>query len=108
MTEPKETGGLGLKDLESFNLALLGKQVWRVITKPNLLMSQVLKGRYFPTSSFLQATCKQNDSWLWRSWIEARQLIAEGSSWQVGNGLSIKVWEDRWLEGEEGKNVTSR
>lgn len=52
LTEPKDSGGLGFKDLEAFNLALLGKQVWRVITKPNLLMYKVLKSRYFqgPTS----------------------------------------------------------
>lgn len=40
--------------------------------------------------------------------MEARQLIVEGSSWQVGNGLSINVWEDRWLREEGGRKVNSR
>lgn len=34
---------------------------------------------------------------LWKSWNEANNLIKEGSSWKVGNGCNIKVWEDNWL-----------
>ena len=44
MVAHKNADGLGFKDLEAFNKALLGKQVWRLLTKPNLLVSKVLKG----------------------------------------------------------------
>ena len=37
----KGRGGLGFRDLEILNLALLAKQIWRVITNPNLLVSKV-------------------------------------------------------------------
>lgn len=97
MTEPKETGGLGFKDLEAFNLALLAKQVWRIITKPNLLVSKVLKHKYFPHTSIFQASSKPRDSWLWKSWLGTTNMIREGSSWQVGNGKTIKIWEDKWI-----------
>ncbi|GER28512.1 endosomal targeting BRO1-like domain-containing protein [Striga asiatica] len=43
----KGEGGLGFKDLRTFTEALLMKQLWRVLIKPNLLMSRVIKGRYF-------------------------------------------------------------
>lgn len=43
--EAKETGELGFRDLEAFNMALLSKQVWRLIPKPNLLMSQVMRSK---------------------------------------------------------------
>lgn len=48
LIEAKKAGGLGFRDLEAFNTTLLGKQVWRLITKPNLLMARVLKCKYFP------------------------------------------------------------
>ena len=40
---PKDNGGLGFKDLMDFNTAMLGKQLWRLIEKPNTLFSRVLK-----------------------------------------------------------------
>ena len=37
----KEDGGLGFKDITDFNTAMLGKQLWRLIEKPNTLFSRV-------------------------------------------------------------------
>lgn len=75
MTYQKDQGGLGLKDLQAFNEVLLAKQVWRFITKPNILMSRQIKARYFLDTSIFKAKVKARDSWLWRSWAEVRNLI---------------------------------
>lgn len=44
MCKPKLQEGLGYRDLEKFNMALLTKQGWRIISNPNSLMERVLKG----------------------------------------------------------------
>lgn len=44
ISHPKCNGGMGFHDLEHFNLAMLGKQVWRLITTPHFLCAKVLKG----------------------------------------------------------------
>lgn len=55
----KDRGGLGFLDLYGFNIALLGKHVWKCITKPNALVSRVLKARYSPNCNILRANKSQ-------------------------------------------------
>ena len=39
----KDERGLGFKDITDFNTAMLGKQLWRLIEKPNTLFFAFLK-----------------------------------------------------------------
>lgn len=48
ITKSKSTSGLNFRDLRAANEALLAKQGWRLLHEPELLMSKVLKERYFP------------------------------------------------------------
>jgi predicted DNA-binding transcriptional regulator AlpA len=93
----KEEGGIGFRDLHAFNLALLAKQVWRLTQNSESLLYRVYKAKYFPSCSFLNAKIGSNPSFIWRSFLGARDLVKEGSKWKVGNGCSIRVWEDNWL-----------
>lgn len=40
----------------------------------------------------------QNPSYAWPSIWKAKSILAEGLVWQVGDGRSIKIWEDRWVQ----------
>lgn len=44
---PKEFGGLGLKELKKFNMAMLAEQGWRLLTEANPLVSAVMKSKYY-------------------------------------------------------------
>ncbi|GJU81545.1 reverse transcriptase domain-containing protein [Tanacetum coccineum] len=82
-----------------FNKALLAKQGWRLIKYPNSLMARVLKARYFPSSSFLDAKVRYRPSFVWRSICSAIRLINQGFAWNIGNGQSVDIWNDKWLSG---------
>lgn len=53
LCESKENGGLGFRDVEDFNQALLGKQAWRLMNDPTSLVARIFKGRYYAKTSFV-------------------------------------------------------
>ncbi|XP_033135982.1 uncharacterized protein LOC103841762 [Brassica rapa] len=76
---------------------MLGKQLWRLIEKPNTLFSRVFKGRYFRHVSPLEPIRSYSPSYGWRSIVSARSLVSKGLIKRVGTGSSISVWNDPWL-----------
>jgi hypothetical protein len=94
---PKKNGGMGFRDLESFNLALLAKQVWRLLLEPDSLCAKVLRARYFPDGNLLKAKLKSGSSFTWQSILAGLECFKRGYIWRVGDGSQIKIWDDCWL-----------
>ena len=100
---------MGFKDLEAFNQALVGKQVWRILTKPNLLVSKVLKAKYFPKESILNCKTPQDASRIWQGLMGERSLIDKDLIRRIGNGRSTSVWDHKWIpRSSTGKPTSSR
>ena len=97
---PKSMGGLGFRDLHCFNQALLAKQAWRLCQDNTSFLHLVLKARYYKGVDFLEARRGYNPSFTWRSIWGSKSLLLEGLKWCVGNGESIKVWDEAWILGE--------
>ncbi|XP_015956845.1 uncharacterized protein LOC107481144 [Arachis duranensis] len=97
MTRPRKEGGLGFKDLRIQNLALLGKQFWRLVTQPTSLLSKILRGKYFSNGNAITAEIGVLPSWGWRSILEGRKIVEKGLNWAVGTGENIRTFEDPWL-----------
>lgn len=93
----KKRGGMGFKDISSFNLAMLAKQAWRLTHQDHSLFYRVYKAWYFPNCSFLMVELGSNSSYVWWSLLAARDVIWEGSSWRVGDGQQIGVMSHKWL-----------
>lgn len=93
----KDEGGLGFKDLLAFNVAMLGKQAWRISQQPNSLLSRLMKGLYYPNCDFWKAGNGSRPSWGWRSIVVGMDSISPNVMWSVGNGQQILVREDKWL-----------
>lgn len=108
LCKPKSIGGLGFRKLHDFNLALLGKQAWRLLNNEESLVTKIFKARYFSKCSFLDAELGSNPSFIWRSIWATQNLIRNGSRWRIGSGGKIQVIEDAWLQDSENPFVTSR
>ena len=51
---------MGFRKIHIFNLALLAKQGWRLLSNPSSLVARVFKARYYPTISFISEKLKAN------------------------------------------------
>lgn len=68
---------------------------------PSALVSRLLKARYYPNDSFLQARRTGGSSYTWSGIWEAKEHMKSGCRWVVGDGKSINIFYDRWLRGKE-------
>ena len=88
---------MGFRHIHAFNLAMLVKQVWRLIHETHSLFYRVYKARYFPSCFFMEAELGTNPSFVWRSLLQAREMIREGLVWQIGNRQHISINTHKWL-----------
>jgi hypothetical protein len=93
----KNDGGMGFKNLTAFNLALLGKQGWRIMSNPDILISQLYKAKYFPDCEFFDSKVGHNPSFVWRSICNSKFLLRAGSRWRIGSGNNIPLINENWL-----------
>jgi hypothetical protein len=107
MIQPKSQGGMGFRDLHAFNLAMIAKQGWNMMTKPNSLVARLYKARYFPNSSLFDSKIGNNPSYAWRGIWKARHILMHGCRWSIGRGTSIRVTNDPWLRGNDGAWIPS-
>ncbi|KAH9705863.1 putative reverse transcriptase/RNA-dependent DNA polymerase [Citrus sinensis] len=81
--------------------------VWKLLTSPTSLVAKVLKARYFPRSSVLDAKLGFNSSFIWRSIMAAKDVVIRGSRIQIGSGQHVIIGKDPWLPDLEDGFTTS-
>jgi len=101
---PKNVGGLGVRRIGAFNLALLGKWCWRMMSKKEGLWYRVLKTWYGEVGGRLQEGGRNTSSW-WRMLSRVWEGVGEGvGRWfddntrrVIGDGRDTLFWYDTWV-----------
>ncbi|XP_026447095.1 uncharacterized protein LOC113347631 [Papaver somniferum] len=88
VNKPKELGGMGFKNMEIFNMAMLTKIAWRLVSEPNSLWSNTMKAFHYPNTEVIRLDTKPKvtDSWIWKGILERHSssptiLLLEGGKW---------------------------
>ncbi|GAV92989.1 zf-RVT domain-containing protein, partial [Cephalotus follicularis] len=97
--KPEMEGGLGIKDMKTWNKALLLKQVWSVLVEDTLWVKWC-HAYLLNSCNFWTAPIRGLMSWSWRQTLLLRPLAREHIIYQCGNGERFSLWFDPWLQGE--------
>ncbi|KAL4347259.1 hypothetical protein GQ457_17G000100 [Hibiscus cannabinus] len=93
---PKAAGGIGFKDLHLFNIALLGKQIWRLLSAPGSLLYRTLRAKYFPDGDLFSASAPARSSFAWKGLHRAMLHLRDGFYWTLGIDSQVRLFRDRW------------
>ena len=102
----KEVGGLGVRRMREFNLALLGKWCWRMLVEREGLWYRVLVACYGQEGGMVREGGRCSSTW-WRDVASIRDRGGGvGGGWfkdnvfkKVGNGMDTYFWTDPWIGG---------
>lgn len=108
VAKKKSLGGLGFKEIIDFNLAMLAKVGWRLICNPDSILAKLLHVKYYPDTSFLDASVGRGSSWGWKGILQGRKVLKAGLRWRVGDGCNIQLLTDPWLPVPRKFRVISR
>ncbi|CAM8929085.1 unnamed protein product [Rhodiola kirilowii] len=82
LCKAKEVGGLGFRDFVNFNDALLAKQIWRLVTNPDALVSRLIRAKYYKDTDVLQSHLGFRPSFAWRSLWNVKNKISQWISYE--------------------------
>ena len=98
-------GGLGIKDIQILNKALLFKWKWMMFHQPDQLWTRILNSKYNGWRGLDPGPRKQYFSTWWADLraISQQQNVINAANqiwWKLGRGDKFLFWEDPW--GDEG------
>lgn len=83
---------MGFKDMWLFNIALLGKQVERLVDNKDTLCYRVLAPKYFLNDDPFNPKHMDKPSFVWTSIVAVARHLVPGFGWKVGNGRLIDIY----------------
>jgi hypothetical protein len=96
ISKPKAQGGLGIRDMELINKSLLIQTAWNIVTDKNPFLSNILKAKYYPNSSFWTNPTSGPKSVFWSSVLQIKHHLNEHSIIQIYAGNS-SIWSSPWM-----------
>ena len=93
---PKDQGGLGIEVLDVKNKCLLSKWLFKLLTEQGV-WHELLHNKYIQGKPLSQVEAKPTDSPFWKGIMGVKKDFFDRISVSLGNGLSVRFWEDPWL-----------
>lgn len=77
--------------MQDTNRALIAKLAWRVMSKSDNLWVKVLAGKYLKGRELGEVPNSCFGSWVWKSILQDRDLLASGACYMIGDCTSVSI-----------------
>jgi hypothetical protein len=89
------------------NQALLARQTWRLLDRPDSLCSRLMKAKYYRHGSLIDMVFTNAASPGWRAIEYGPEHLKKGIIRRIGDGESVRVWRDPWLPRDASRRPLS-
>jgi hypothetical protein len=96
LCQPKDQGGLGIRDLDIQNTVLLSKWLYKLLTTDEI-WQQLIRNKYLGSKPLSQAYWKSGNTHFWAGLMKVKSDFLRFRTFSIKNGAQIKFWEDQWL-----------
>ena len=99
----KKNGGLGIRDCITWNMAAVGKLLWQIAQKEDVLWIKWIHNVYVKEQTWWEYKAPPNASWIWKGVCKAKEVLKAGynnNNW----GTCTKQYNAnegyKWLKGQ--------
>ncbi|XP_071739961.1 uncharacterized protein [Rutidosis leptorrhynchoides] len=93
---PKEDGGLSIKRLKLWNVALMAFHLWIILTLKNSLWVKWIHTYKLSSHNIWEVSIVAGSSWSWRKLLQIRPMVRKFFIYRLGNGKTASAWFDEW------------
>jgi hypothetical protein len=78
--------------MHEFNLSLITKLGWKMITKTDCLWVKQLQNKYIKYGDFLSSLISSSASWLWKGIQKIKSFLLAGACLRVSRNSTAPIW----------------
>ncbi|GJR59307.1 putative RNA-directed DNA polymerase [Tanacetum coccineum] len=93
---PKREGGLGIRSLKTYNIALMTTHIWNIVTNRESLWVRWVHMYKLKGCTIWDIPVKADMSWGWRKLLQIREFVKLFFWKKISNGKYTSLLFDRW------------
>ena len=94
---PKAEGDLVFRLMHEFNMSLISKLGWKLLSNADCLWVNQLQKKYIKYGNFITSLNPSSSSWLWKEIQRIKPFISAWACLKVSRASTSSIWSTNWI-----------